>query len=202
MRSRSVPLYQGTTHRLILSPFTEQDIPHFAKLASDPKVQATDICFDGPITEVRAKEFIEHYQHAWQNQFAYFFGVRTKHTNELIGSVSLCFGAPFEGSGLKRGELGYWLDSNHWGQGLITEAAEALLKFSFYELNVNRVHAQHLSNNPASGRILQKLGMKYEGCLRQHVIRNTLWYDMHQYGILKQEHQKLGDLKLKALTYQ
>lgn len=195
MRNQSAPTYQGGTHRLLLSPFQLSDTPQFALLASEPRVQATDICFDGPITEVRAKEIIEFYQKAWQDKAAYFMGIRNKVTAELMGSVSLSFTPAFE-----RAELGFWLGLPYWGRGIVTEAAEAMLRFGFYELDLHRINSQHLSHNPASGKVMQKLGMKYEGCLRQHVRIKETWYHMHQYGILKEEHLQLGHLRLRELA--
>ena len=83
--------------------------------------------------------------------------------------------------------MGYWVGVPFWGQGICTEAARALLGFGFGDLNLNKIHAHHFTRNPASGRVLQKLGMKYEGQLRQHVLKSDRFEDLFSYGILRSE---------------
>ena len=70
-----------------------------------------------------------------------------------------------------------------------TEAAGAVIRYAFEVLGLNRVFAGHYKRNPASGRILQKIGMTYEGRLRQHVKKWGEYEDMEYYGILKSEFQ-------------
>lgn len=60
-------------------------------------------------------------------------------------------------------ELGYWLRQSAWGQGYATEAARLALAFAFDELDLSEVEAGHFADNPASGRVLQKLGFTYTG---------------------------------------
>ncbi len=104
-------------------------------------------------------------------------------TGEHIGSIGL--------SGLagpnKRASLGYLLGVEFWGKGYCTEAARAVMKFGFEQLGLNRISAEHFTRNPASGRVMQKLGMKHEGTLRQHVLRWDEFHDVEVYGILKSE---------------
>ena len=64
-------------------------------------------------------------------------------------------------------EIGYCLGEAYWGQGIMTEAAKAVMQYLFYEEGFNRVQAVHDVNNPASGRVMEKCGLKYEGTLRQ-----------------------------------
>jgi ribosomal-protein-alanine N-acetyltransferase len=62
-----------------------------------------------------------------------------------------------------------------------------VLKYAFDELKLNRVHARHFKRNPASGRVMQKVGMKHEGCLRQHFKKWGNYEDSEMYGILRKE---------------
>jgi RimJ/RimL family protein N-acetyltransferase len=68
-----------------------------------------------------------------------------------------------------------------------TEAAQALLHYAFTDLELVRVHAGHFARNPASGRVMQKIGMTKEGCRRQHVKKWDKLEDLELYGVLKQE---------------
>lgn len=195
MRNRKPAHYHGQSGRLKFRPFTIVDSPRFAELSSDAEVQKTDLCFDGEITVDQAKDMIECYQHAWNDQSALFFAIRLKPNDRLIGSISLMM-APEYG----RAELGFWIGRKYWSQGYGTEAARAILGFGFHELNLRRIHAQHLGNNAASGQIMQKCGMKYEGCLRQHVRQGTEWFDMHQYGLMRHEYDHYVEQLLRQLA--
>jgi RimJ/RimL family protein N-acetyltransferase len=72
----------------------------------------------------------------------------------------------------------------YWGRGYATEAALAVIAFGFEELGLNRIYAQHMASNPASGRVMQKAGMRHEGTLRQHVTKFGIVDDIAIYGIL------------------
>ena len=82
-------------------------------------------------------------------------------------------------------ELGYWVGRTYWGQGICTEAAAAVVKFAFEDLALHKVHAHHMTRNPASGRVLQKVGMLQEGVLRSHVRKKGVFEDIAFYGILR-----------------
>ena len=84
-------------------------------------------------------------------------------------------------------ELGYWIGKPYWSKGYCTEAAGALLDYGFKVLELNRIQARHLVSNPASGRVMQKLGMSYEGTLRQVVFLRGSYEDLAGYAILRDE---------------
>ena len=76
----------------------------------------------------------------------------------------------------------------YWKQGYCTEAARAVLRYGFETRGLNRIGARHLARNPASGRVMQKLGMHYEGTRRQHVLKWGVFEDIVLYAILKSEY--------------
>jgi [ribosomal protein S5]-alanine N-acetyltransferase len=83
--------------------------------------------------------------------------------------------------------LGYWIGKDFWNKGYGTEAACAVLKYGFKVMGLHRIHAHHFGSNPASGKIMQKLGMTYEGTKRQHIKKWDKFEDAVVYGILKNE---------------
>ena len=87
----------------------------------------------------------------------------------------------------EKAELGYWIGKPYWNNGYASEAAISVLKFGFEDLDLRRIHAHHLSRNPVSGRVLQKIGMQHEGHLRQHILKWGKYEDIDMYGILKTE---------------
>ena len=94
----------------------------------------------------------------------------------------------------RRAELGYWVAMSCWGKGYATEAAAALLEYGFSVFGLNRISAHHLKRNPASGRVMQKIGMTYEGVKRQAEAKRTKngfakdqYDDLVFYGLLKKD---------------
>jgi RimJ/RimL family protein N-acetyltransferase len=87
-----------------------------------------------------------------------------------------------------RAELGYWIGVPYWNQGYCTEAARAVLRYGFETLGLNRIQARHLARNPASGRVMIKIGMRHEGTMRQAVIKWEAYEDIKLYAILRSEY--------------
>jgi len=85
-------------------------------------------------------------------------------------------------------EIGYCIGEKWWGQGIVTEAFRALIPYFFEKVGANRIQARHDSQNPASGRVMQKSGLTYEGTLRKADVNNTGIVDACMYSILKDEY--------------
>ena len=89
---------------------------------------------------------------------------------------------------IEAGELGYCLGRRWWGQGIMPEAARAVLDYLFREVGMNRVTASHDVLNLKSGRVMEKIGMKKEGVLRAAHRNNRGIVDIVQYSILADEY--------------
>nr|WP_262483300.1 GNAT family protein [Chryseobacterium oranimense] len=72
-----------------------------------------------------------------------------------------------------------------WNKGYITEAASALIDFGFKELQLNKIYATYFLHNPASGRIMEKIGMEKEALLKQHLKKDNGYFDVQMYSVLK-----------------
>ncbi|NJL47896.1 MAG: GNAT family N-acetyltransferase [Leptolyngbyaceae cyanobacterium SM2_5_2] len=168
------------TQRLILRPFLLTDAPLVAALAGEPEVAAMTLSIPYPYPVAQAKEWILQRPQAWQDGQAVNYAI-TQRDDILCGSVSL---------GVDRhhnhAELGYWIGKPYWGQGYATEAA-ALIAFGFDTLKLNRLNATHFSDNPASGRVMEKLGMTYEGHRRRFTLRAGKYRDIKLYGLLQED---------------
>lgn len=86
-------------------------------------------------------------------------------------------------------ELGYELAPDAWGNGYATEAARAMVSFGFSDLGLHRISAQCIAENVASVRVLQRLGMKQEGRLREKEHFKGRWWDVLLFGLLAEEWQ-------------
>ena len=90
-------------------------------------------------------------------------------------------------TGVSQADIGYEVDPRYWGQGYATEAARALLDFGFETLGVHRIWSQCISENRASAHVLEKLGMRPEGRLREHEHFKERYWDTLIYAILEDE---------------
>jgi ribosomal-protein-alanine N-acetyltransferase len=85
------------------------------------------------------------------------------------------------------GTFGYVLRKDYWGRGLATEAARAVLRLGFECLDLRRIIADCFVLNPASQRVLEKLGMRREGHFLQSIRKAGAWHDVYLYALLREE---------------
>lgn len=166
------------TARLTLRSYTSADIPDLVRLAGAREVAATTLRIPHPYTEQDAKDFIEAYaaKTAPETRFA----ITVTSDGQLCGGIGLRVDAPHQ-----HAELGYWLGVPYWGQGYATEAARAILEYGFQTLGLHRIYASYVPHNVASGRVLQKIGMRREGLMRSHICKWGEFQDLECYGMLK-----------------
>lgn len=170
------------TERLILRPFELSDADEVQRLAGDRAVADTTLNIPHPYEDGMAEEWIATHRPRFEAGELLNFAVVLRKQNELIGAVGLQIDRRDD-----RAMLGFWIAKAHWGKGCCTEAGQAVLEYAFAELDLNRICASHLTRNPASGRVMQKLGMVHEGCGRQHAKKWDKFEDLEFYGILKCE---------------
>lgn len=199
------PLYEGKiqlprtqptvkTERLILRPFTLADAPLVQILAGDKDVASTTRLIPHPYPDGLAVSWISTLPAKYQQGEGVSFAITLKE-GALIGSIGLILSLPDH-----HGELGYWIGKPYWNSGYCTEAAAAVLQFAFDTLDLERVFAKYMSRNPASGRVMAKLGMTQEGILRHHRCKWGQFEDLVICGILRSEWQTLTKARAKRKT--
>jgi [ribosomal protein S5]-alanine N-acetyltransferase len=166
------------TARLGLRSYSADDIAELVPLINQPEVAATTLRIPHPYTEDDAKGFLT----LLEDPDRLWLAITLRSDGHQIGGVGLTLSRQHQ-----QAELGYWLGPQHWGQGYATEAAREMLRYGFEELCLHRIFASHFKQNSASGHILQKLGMRYEGCQREHICKWGRFVDSELYGILRQE---------------
>ncbi len=119
---------------------------------------------------------------------SYFMAATDKATGTVIGEAIL----HVRNSRWQQGEIGWGVSSDYGGRGLGTEIGRALLELAFGKLNLHRVYAQCRVENHASFRIMEKLGMRKEGILRESVLARGAWWSSVQCSILATEHAALN----------
>jgi RimJ/RimL family protein N-acetyltransferase len=171
------------TPRLILRSFLPQDAPALARLAGRREIADTTLAIPHPYTESHAREFIREQAGLRTLGKALAFAIELRTEREVIGAV----GFKDIDHEHEQAELGFWIGVDLWGQGYATEAGRALLLYGFQSLGLNRVHAHHMVKNPASGRVLKKLGMQHEGTLRQRIKKREVFEDVILMAILRED---------------
>lgn len=173
---------QLRTERLLLRPFTLADAPLVQELAGNKAIASTTLNIPHPYPNGLAEKWISTHAPRFRDGRGAIYAITLPEVRQLIGSIGLVVVPDHQ-----RAELGYWLGQPYWNKGYTTEAARELLHYGFTELGLNRIYASHYGRNPASGRVMQKIGMEYEGTLRQHIAKWGRLEDMKLYGILKSE---------------
>jgi ribosomal-protein-alanine N-acetyltransferase len=170
------------TERLLLRSFQIEDIPAIVRLAGAKQIAATTLLIPHPYLEDDARNFLAKANEDFTEGLSVVFAVSILPGYELCGAVGLHL------AGLhRRAELGYWVGVPYWGKGFATEAARAAVAFGFETLRLHRIYAHHFSENTASRRVLEKIGMRHEGRSRQHVQKWGQFIDVENYGLLAEE---------------
>jgi len=175
------------TDRLLLRPFAPADARDVQRLAGDIDIAATTLEIPHPYEDGMAEEWIATHADRYERGEFACFAIALRETKALVGAISLTIESRHE-----RGELGYWIGKPYWGNGYCTEAAGAVLRFGFDVLKLNRIYSSHMVRNPASGRVQEKIGMTFEGRLKQHIKRFGEVEDVEVRAVLRSDYRAPG----------
>ncbi|MHC0036989.1 GNAT family N-acetyltransferase [Pseudoneobacillus sp. C159] len=173
------------TERLILRPLHLDDADMIESLASEYEVAKTTLTIPHPYPKGAAEDFIKSVLESEKTGRILIYAMIEKETEQFLGIMNVSIQSQY-----KRGELAYWVGKPFWGKGYGTEAAKALLTYCFEKLELNKVFAAAFTDNPGSWRVMEKIGLSYEGTLKQHVARDGEFKDLCYYGILKENFYK------------
>jgi ribosomal-protein-alanine N-acetyltransferase len=171
-----------TTQRLLLRPLELADAPDIQNLAADRDVASTTESIPHPYLKGMAESWVESSRRKFQRGELVNFAITLISDGAFIGAIGLRIDAENN-----EAEVGYWLGKPYWGQGYATEAAAPVIQYAFWELGLDRVRAFHFTQNPASGRVLEKVGMAYKGRLNQAQEKWGELVDLEEYEILKSD---------------
>jgi ribosomal-protein-alanine N-acetyltransferase len=173
------------TERLILRPFELSDAKIVQQKAGDKAIAETTVNIPHPYPDGLAEEWISTHQPKFESGELINYAITLEKTGELIGAVGLVVNKRFN-----HAELGFWIDKDFWGKGYATEAARAVMDYGFNKFGLHKIFAHHMTKNPASGRVMKKLGMREEGLLKEHLLRSGKYEDAVLYGVLKDDWDK------------
>ena len=133
-----------------------------------------------------AHQILDLWASEYEKPNYYQWMIVLKELGEPIGSISVVR----QNDRVEEAEIGYCIGSHWWHKGIMTEALNAVIEYLFTEVGMNRVAARHDPNNPHSGGVMRKCGMKYEGTHRACDRNNQGICDAAQYAILRSEWKK------------
>ncbi len=174
-------LPQIETARLTLRRVKPSDAAAIFDYASRPEVTAHLSWLPHKKMEDTYR-FIQSLQYGYCEGTAADWGMVLKKNERFIGTIGFAHASRIHGYG----EVGYVLHPDFWGRGIVAEALRALIDFAFAH-GLNRVEAVHAVENPASGRVMEKAGMSYEGILRMRYSLQGNHRDVRMYSILRSE---------------
>ncbi|MGM7702382.1 GNAT family N-acetyltransferase [Pseudalkalibacillus sp. Hm43] len=164
------------TDRLILREITLEDTEDLHHYASNDDVTRL-VAWERHTNLSESKQFIK----TFLPKYVVPWGIEHKESGAFIGTVHFVWWDEANHSA----EIGYVLSQDYWGQGLITEAANAVISFGFEKLDLVRIQARCFLENDGSERVMKKLGMTYEGTVRKAMLVKGTHRDLKLYSIVK-----------------
>ncbi len=173
------------TERLILNRPTYEDRDDFVlQINSTEDFSKNLFNITYPYSKENYEQWLPICDEGIEKGTSYRFAIRENEIGKLIGLIGLHIDKTHQ-----KAELGYWLGKDFWGNGYLTETVNAVLKFGFEELSLNKIYATHFLYNPASEKVMQKSGMRLEGLLRKEYFHHGEFLDVNRYSILKEDFQ-------------
>jgi len=173
------------TKRLILRPLKKSDAKDSVEGLNNLNITKWLLVVGNPYTLKDAESWIKHTQNVFgkKKKEEYPFGIELKSESKIIGGMGL------DVKGDYKGKIGYWINERYWRKGYASEALEAIIKFAFNKLKLQRLETGVFAGNPSSGKLLEKFGFKKEGYKRKSEIcrADGKIKDEIRYGLLKEE---------------
>ncbi|NLR98410.1 GNAT family N-acetyltransferase [Rhizobium sp. P38BS-XIX] len=171
-----------SSERLRLRALTPEDLDAFHELMSIPEVTRFSNWPDAP-KKTQMERSLKWIGSMFHKGNGCGWGIEDRISGQLLGGVRLHVIDQYS----KCAQLGYELNPSAWGRGLMSEAVDAVLQCGFGDLSLNRIEAWTLPGNPASDRVLEKSGFRYEGTLRQKARFKDAFHDFRMFGCLAGE---------------
>ncbi len=184
------------TDRLIIREYKKTDIDGFLRVVRQPEIYATTYGIPLNYSRVRAEWWLKTIKENKKADTAHEFAMILKNSGEYIGNVGLINISRLH----NRAEISYYIDREYMNQGYTTEAALVMLKYGFKNLKLHKISGVCMSVNPASRRVMEKIGMTYEGTLREELFKDNEYYDLDRLSILRNEF--FTDCKPKKSSFQ
>lgn len=174
------------TERLILRKMRMSDASDVYRYAKDPEV-ARHVLWEAHRSLWETRDYIRFLIYQYRNGDPGSWAITLRETGRVIGTI----GYMNYHADNATVEVGYSLSREHWGKGLMTEALDAVIGETFRVLKLHRIEAMHFTDNPASGRVMEKCGMRHEGHMRERICCKGVFRDVEMWAILRRDWERL-----------
>jgi [ribosomal protein S5]-alanine N-acetyltransferase len=177
---------QLETSRLLMRKVTFKDLKDMYAYTSSLEVTKY-VPFPTHKNLEDTRKFIDYILEQYQINKKLLWGIQLKETQKFIGTIEFITFEPAH----NKAEIAYVLSEDYWGKGIMSEAATEVIKFGFQTLNLTRIQARTFKENIGSQKVLEKVGMTFEGTLRKSMFLKGKYQDINIYSILKEEYDSL-----------
>jgi len=170
------------TRRLLLRKLNLNDVDDIFEYGSDPEITKY-LLWNTHESIEDSLDFVNSVIKQYESGQVAPWGIIHKSERKLIGTCGFGNWRPRH----FKAEIGYALSRKYWNRGIMTEAVKEVIAFGFNVMNLNRIQAMCHIENLASVRVMEKVGMKYEGTLREYLFSKGVYRDQKMYSIIKRE---------------
>lgn len=174
------------TERLILRKVTSEDIEDLHYYGSNKEVSKY-VTWQTHRTLADTRQYVEHILKLYQDRKLAPWGIEYKETGQFIGTIDFVSWQTKH----KIAEIGYALSQDFWGKGIVTEAAYEILEFGFENMDLVRIQAKCSVENRGSERVMEKVGMSFEGIIRKGMFIKGQHKDYKLYSILDEDFRSI-----------
>ncbi len=172
--------------KFYLRKFQETDLLDMYEYCSDEKMTKY-LTWETHKNIEETKQILDFFIKEYEKESTYRWAILDRINNKIIGCIDV---VSTDEKNLTF-EIGYCLSSKYWKKGIMTNCLKEVIEYLFSYTDVNRIQARHWVNNPASGMVMQKSGMKFEGIIREEVFHKNEFKDIAYYSILKKEYNPI-----------
>lgn len=176
--------FEFTTERLIIREYRRSDLDDYIAVTSQPEIYETTYGIPKNYTKKYGKRYFRLIRENIRNMRAFEFGMFLRENGRYLGNVGLINISILH----NHADISYYIDKNFKNMGFTTEAAREMLNFAFLNMGFEKISGICMCTNPASRRVMEKIGMIHEGTLRNELLKDGVYYDLDRLSILKNEY--------------
>ena len=165
------------TKRFILRPYKMSDAKEISKVLNNWNVVKNLSNLPFPYELEHAREFIKRTSAEMRKKDGKNYVLAIEIDGKVSGAIGIHSIAPGH-----KAEMGYWLSENHWGQGVMPEAARKFMSHVTKKFQLRRIYARAYAQNKGSMRVMEKVGMKFEGIEKKGALKKGKFIDTHVYA--------------------
>lgn len=174
---------QLETPRLLMRKVTFKDLEDMHAYTSS-QIVTRHVPFPTHKNLEETRKYIDFILEQYQINKKLLWGIQLKEAQKIIGTIEFISFEPAH----NKAEIAYVLSEDYWGNGIMSEAVNEVIKFGFQNLNLTRIQARTFKDNIGSQKVLKKVGMTFEGTLRKSMFLKGVYQDINIFSILKEEY--------------